>query len=1085
MKKVLFFLAAFCAAAVVSCTNKELAVDTPAEEGVSNVKLIPITIIANFEGTKADMAGEDGITWTWKSGDKLAVYDGISKREFSLDQSSDGQAIAKFTGNVAENFTSLKAVFPYSAAGESFGTPIIPSNQVVSDGATIDPAAMIAIAERAEKDGNDYTFYFTSGVSMLRFTVPAGVQKVILHAEGKEATIAGESRSVTVTVPGEGRFWAAVNPASYEGLKVFSRTSDGDFMKSTTATIDLSAPGKAKNLGTLGAAGTEVAVIENGDELISYLGSETAPTLDAYLVNDLDLTSKTVASCAEYAKVFDGLYHSIKNWTSNQVSMFAKVTGAVKKLTLDSTCSFTAPMGGNFAPVVVILSGGTVSEVINKAPITANGTFTAQRSLAGIVARMEVKTSVVEDCHNFGAINSEFKIADTKATQYIGGVVGAFIAPSTIERIKKCTNNGNITISGSEENSNLRNVYIGGIVGVTGMNSGTADAPSGYTKNYGTVSNCVNNGNISVTWGGGTGGYFNVGGILGFGECALDTCTNEGKVSLSSSLEKTSSRPAVGGLAGGIAGTAAITAKDCVNKGSVDLTGMFTNGGSGADYAAGGAGTIWASCGGCFGIVGDNTKLVQNCDNYGVITINTKTTAAANSAHSYGGIAGRSFAELNGCDNLAPTMQMDDIVATWHAGGIVGHTKNAIVDCKLGAKISLSHDCSFLTDKQSAAIVNFGGIVGYAAAGSSLSGCSAESSASLTFTNMASTVRIGCIAGMLYGPASDCTNNANLVFTRKNIEGVAFTNFVGGVIGYNYADANNGALDKCVNHGTVTVNLDKDSGAAAVGGVAGAFNKTNILTNCVNDAKVTIDGKNMSGAAVYAGGVIARTMATKSCLTDCSNSADLVVSNIAFTGWNYIGGLQGTYSSSGNVLTRCSNSGNVSVDGPAKLRVAGLNGALYGSFVDCTNTGNVTVNNPAAGSAIGGFAGYGSASISGGSFSGKITVNNAGGTCYSGLAYAQVNRTNTISGFKVDGSITGSNLDAGILFGVRESASYPAHYTLGAESSPLTILASSNINGTPVVSNPSTDADLVGNCTLNAPADDTDPILIYTNVVIE
>ena len=304
MKKNFILFAAICAAVAVSCTPKELAIDTPAEEGVSDVKLIPITITASLEGTKADMVD---VKWTWQSGDKLAVYDGTDKREFTLDESAAGTAVAKFTGEVAETFTSLQAVFPYEAAGATFDTPIIPAVQTVTSGTTIDPNAMIAVAERAEQVADDeFNFYFTSGVSMLRFTVPDGVQKVILHTEGKEAAIAGASRSVTVTVPGAGQYWAAVNPASYEGLKVFSRTSDGDFMKSTTATIDLSAPGKAKNLGTLGT-GTQVSVIEDGAELVSYLDS--TPTLDAYVVNDLDLTDKTVTTCANFANVFDGLYY--------------------------------------------------------------------------------------------------------------------------------------------------------------------------------------------------------------------------------------------------------------------------------------------------------------------------------------------------------------------------------------------------------------------------------------------------------------------------------------------------------------------------------------------------------------------------------------------------------------------------------------------------------------------------------------------------------------------------------------------------------------------------------------------------------
>lgn len=1081
MKKYFILFAAICAAAAVSCTPKELAVDTPFEEGVSDVKLIPITITASLEGTKADMVET---SWTWQSGDKLAVYDGTDKREFTLDESAAGTAVAKFTGEVAETFTSLQAVFPFEAAGETFGTPLIPAVQTIAAGTTIDPTAMIAVAESAEKVSDDeFNFYFTSGVSMLRFIVPGEVQKVILHTEGKEAAIAGESRSVTVNVPGAGQYWAAVNSAAYEGLKVFARTSSGDFLKSTTATIDLSAPGKAKNLGTLGT-GTQVSVIEDGAELVSYLGS--TPTLDAYVVNDLDLTGKTVTSCASFDKVFDGLYHTISNWASSGVSLFAQASGTLKSFTIDSSCSFTSvPLAGNFGPVVNVLSGGKVIGVTNRAPITAIGTLTAQRSLAGIVGRMEKASSLVEDCHNYGTIKTEFNIGDVKATQYIAGIAGAFIAPTTNVRIKNCSNNGAIIVSGTEANSNLRNLYIGGIAGCTGLNSGSDTQTSGFTKNYGTILNCSNTGEIDITWGGGTGGYFNVGGIVGAGECALDTCVNEGKVSFISSLETSNARPAVGGLAGGIAGTAPVTAKDCINKGSIKLEGLFHNGSTGADYGAAGFGTFWATCGGCFGIVGDNATLVQNCDNYGDVTINTTTSATAGSSHSYGGIAGRSFAKLEGCDNLAKTIIMDDVVATCNFGGIVGHSINAIENCKLGAKISASHDCSSLTTKQASAILNSGGIVGYLDASGSLDGCTVESSSSITITNTTSNVRLGCIAGMTYGPASDCTNNAALSFTRKNIEGTDFVSFVSGIAGYNYSDESKGALEDCANHGVVTVVLNNNSGTVAIGGVLGAFKNTNTLTRCNNSGKITLDGKGMKGQ-IYAAGVVGRTMATKSNLTDCSNTADVEVTNITKTdAWSYIGGVQGSYSSSGNVLTRCSNSGNISVDGAAKVRIAALNGALYGSFVNCTNTGNVSANGVAAGSAIGGFAGYGSAPITGGSFTGTISVTNPAGTCYSGLVYAQVNRTNTISGLRLGGTITGSNLDAGILFGCRESASYPAHYTLGTTASPLTVLASTNINGTVVVANPSTDEDMVGNCTLNAPADDTDPILTYTNVVIE
>ena len=62
----MFVFAALCAAVLYSCTPKELEIETPAPQGEETVvNLIPLTITASLEGTKADMVET---TWTWKSG---------------------------------------------------------------------------------------------------------------------------------------------------------------------------------------------------------------------------------------------------------------------------------------------------------------------------------------------------------------------------------------------------------------------------------------------------------------------------------------------------------------------------------------------------------------------------------------------------------------------------------------------------------------------------------------------------------------------------------------------------------------------------------------------------------------------------------------------------------------------------------------------------------------------------------------------------------------------------------------------------------------------------------------------------------
>ena len=401
MKKNLFCLAALCAAALVSCTPKELIIEEP--ESIDNPKetaeLIHITIKASMsESTKATISTDR--TWTWDASDKLAVFDGTTvTKEFGIKEIlSDGQAI--FEGDVAST-ASLTAVFPYAAA-LSDGSYKLSSEQTISTGQTVDPSAMVATATGEKASDSEFTFYFTPAVSFFRLSVGAGVSKVILHTVGKDDTIAGESRSVTVNLPGTaGSFWAAVNPAVYHGIRAFAYDGTSYAKKGADAAeIDLSAKGSGKNIGTV-SGGTAVSVIENADNLISYLGN---PALDGYIVNDLDLTGKTITSCASFAKTFDGQYHSIKNWTSEGTALFGANSGTVKDFTLDSSCKLNLPAtlaAGDYA-FVVKTNQGTVSGIRNEADVAEwTGEITGAINL-GIIVGNGPANSIVENCYNSG-----------------------------------------------------------------------------------------------------------------------------------------------------------------------------------------------------------------------------------------------------------------------------------------------------------------------------------------------------------------------------------------------------------------------------------------------------------------------------------------------------------------------------------------------------------------------------------------------------------------------------------------------------------------------------------------------------------
>lgn len=839
MKKNVLFIAAFCAAALVSCTPKELVIEEP--ETIDNPKetteLIHITIKASMsESTKATISTDR--TWTWEASDKLAVFDGTTvTREFSIKEIlSDGQAI--FDGYVAST-EGLKAVFPYSAA-LSDGSYKLSSSQTISTGQTVDPAAMVATATGEKASGTDFTFYFTPAVSFFKLTVGAGVDKVVLHCVKKEDTIAGDSRSLSVTVPGEGTYWVPINALSYTGIRAFVHSSDGWTLKAADgATINLSKPGSGKNLGTV-SGGTAVSVIEDADNLISYLKS--TPTPDGYIVNDIDLTSKTINTCSSFAKTFDGQYHSINNWTSNGVTMFATVTGCVKNFIIDRSCSFTAPSAGNFGAAVSVLSGGTISGITNKANIICSGDLSAQRCLGGIVGRLEVKTSLVDDCHNIGNITSSFSPTSAKKTLYTGGIVGAFIAPSTNVRISNCTNSGIIKVEGSTDSPSdafLRNNYVGGIFGGTGVNAGDTDNKvyENYTKNYGTIHNCHNSGKVEVTWTGGTGGYFRVGGIGGYAEAAFDDCFNEGDVSYSNSTTISNAGPAIGGICGAIAGTASIIAKDCKNTGTISLTGRFSNAATHevkvddtttVEYALnnGLVGCKYPTIAGCFGTIGDNANSIQGCINEGDISIQL----APESALTYsGGIAGFSSNGLNNCKNYGDiSFDGGGMNKQVYLSGIVALLKNksTIDGCTNEGNITASN-------WSNTSFSYLGGVMGsYDATKSTIKNC--HNSGKMKSTG-ASKIRIGGIAAALYGNMDNCINTGDIEASNA-LAGSRF----GGLMGYSSAPVAGGSSD-C----TITVTGNNATGHAGL--LCGDIARSNIISGVSVGGTIITDTNVKSG----------------------------------------------------------------------------------------------------------------------------------------------------------------------------------------------------------------------------------------------
>ena len=934
MKRISVILA-IALAATVACSKQEVLSESPVAGG-NEVELVPMTFTASCEEIipRASLSADTNPQVVWAEGDQLAVYDGTAIRTFTIKAGEGGKTTAEFEGSAAD-VASYTAVFPYAAAYLEAGVLkyAVPAAQAVG-AQSVDPAALVATATSTDKAN----FGFTSAVGLLRFDVPAGVNKVIFHTKGKAETLAGDSRAVVVTLPGTaGTFEAAVEPGTYEGIRAFARTASGDFLKAGASDLAVSA-GHLKPMGNV-KTDTEVVAIETPDEFIAYLGS--SPTLDAYVCADLDLTAKTVTTCASYANNFDGQFHSIDNWESAGVALFGTVSGSVSNLTLESGCNITVA-SGDFSPMVCTLTG-SVSGCVNKADFTIDlGDGTTQYCFGPIVSICSAATTLIRDCENYGNIDVTLATgATTMSAQYIGGLVSVVGSPSTSIRVQDCVNHADhiiLTATNPGSNSTLKNIYLGGVVAATGVNNGDKDNTSGFTSNYGTVSGCVNHADVEATWDGGTGGYYNIGGIIGYAECAVSGCENLGDISFENSKSVYNARPSVGGIAGTLAGTAAVNANDCINRGDVSLSGDFANAGN--SYTGGTAGLVGSTCGGCFGLVGDNTTGIDNCDNYGKVTIDTYMPTGNKSTAYYGGIVGYSKGNISNCDNYynSTTLSLKIMAYKTYWGGVAGYVGGAMSYCTNASDIVYSCN-GVITNVRLNHVGGIGGnVVG------AIDHCINEGSLDITFDSNTGYSYAGGICAYHAGGVA-LSYNENRASGDITIDGGAMVKqiAVAGIVGYNNAASS--TYSNCSNAGDISVSNWSNTAFNYVGGIMGSYNSgSNTFTSCSNTGNLS----STATSKMRMGGIASALNGT---MTNCTNDCTISMTG-GITG-SVAGGLMGycaaavTGGSSSCTITATGNTGSSA-------------GLLFGDL-----GGTKTVKNITAGGSITSDAGTAAGFIAG------------------------------------------------------------------------------------------------------------------------
>ncbi|MBO6170386.1 MAG: calcineurin-like phosphoesterase family protein [Bacteroidales bacterium] len=669
--------------AILCSCAQEMGTDVP-----DGSLMVEKQLTATIEKTKVNL-DETQLHPFWEEGDKIAVYDGEALREFTL-MSGAGTAKAVFSGSVAAGAESLSAVYPFSAAtlesGKlSYSVPVVQT----ASGPGADPGALVMYSGSASGS----SLVFGNCVSLLRFSVPDGVNSVIFNLD---------SEQFTMNLPGRtGNYSVAVPAGYYSMLTVYVRTSEGDFSMESTNLLELE-EGHSLSLGEL-SSGDHVIVISTPEELVSFLGTiSSSDKSNAVIVNDLDMTGVEFAPAAGFGGTLNGNGHSI-NITGATSPLFYSNGGVISGIVLEGT--FT-PASLESAPLV-LTNNGTLASIRNKASVSVSKTeaLTAPIVLGGVAA---YNYGTMNHCINEGVVS--FSSSSSIKGAALGGVAGY-----SEGALSNCSNTAEVSLqfqygSGMCALGRIASsaTNIGGVVGaafdgfsmtscsnsgdVVFVNDAIEKCPDQYQRNqiggivgspYGDVKDCHNSGKLNIRAVTTTRSAFSaknyildVGGISGgsFHETgayqdlndhtSIIDCTNEGDIDVAFDANKSNSP--IGGIVGWPSGEheqIACKTSGCVNSGSITMSG---------------AGKVRLG-----GIMG-GTGALENCSNSGRLYIKSSDPGSCiggiNAFHSQDH-------SLSGCVN---TGNVVSDITIFGLGGLIG--------CHGGVNLTSSASCKVLCD---------------------------------------------------------------------------------------------------------------------------------------------------------------------------------------------------------------------------------------------------------------------------------------------------------------------------------------------------------------------------------------------------
>ena len=488
-------------------------------------------------------------------------------------------------------------------------------------------------------------------------------------------------------------------------------------------------------------------------------------------------------------------------------------------VTITPAASFDGVFNGRGYKLKNWTSNGTAlftqtvaGSVVKNIVIDASCSMDVSKAAAGYKAFVVAENfGTVSGCSNYAKMKFA-PTADLTAQYMIGSIVGKS-GNQTTALVTNCYNEGNLTVTIPSMTG--ASYYFGGVVGNTSGKAGSISMS--YCINKGAVTVTIDGSNgLKNTYIGGVSGSCNHGGII-------NNCVNEGNVDLT--IANVSERSYI--HIGGVMSYTACDVNDCKNYGDVHL--------HATGYKDEKNPTLTRPAIG--GIAGYLNGDVTGCENHGHVLLQGtngawfgKTEVNPNTA----GIGKMTRPVIGGvCGSLGypsgtyiitneDTKKTDTIV--------INVKPRTIKNCQNYGMVELENPASMV-------YVPIGGVVGFPTG--IVSNCTNHGY--IHVINGGRQTYLGGVVGCVLAPSNtfeNCINYGEIYFEKSNVEALEQTtirSYIGGVMGgYNTTGQDN-SVTGCDNHGYV----HSDAKAVTiVGGVFGSLHGT--ITNCINRGPVTM-----------------------------------------------------------------------------------------------------------------------------------------------------------------------------------------------------------------------------------------------------